>query len=68
MVKTEIETKSNTTKQKETTVHGKKQMTDAIQLFYAQMTSRAGLVFFTKYLQSIQLMPIMERILASLHK
>ena len=55
--------------EKNTTVQDKKKQTiDAIQPTDEHLTSRAGLALFAQYLQSIQLMPILERMFASMRK
>ncbi len=46
----------------------KKQIIDAIQPTDEHLTSRAGLALFAQYLQSIRLMPIIERMFASMRK
>ena len=46
----------------------KKQIIDAIQPTDEQLTSRAGLALFAQYLQSIRLIPIIERMFASMRK
>ena len=46
----------------------KKQIIDAIQPTDEHLTSRAGLALFAQYLQSIRLMPIIERKFGSMRK
>ncbi len=46
----------------------KKQIIDAIQPSDEHLTSPAGLALFAQYLQSIRLMPIIERMFASMRK
>ena len=46
----------------------KKQIIDAIQPTDEHLTSRAGLALFAQYLQSIRLMPIIERLFGSMRK
>ncbi len=46
----------------------KKQIIDAIQPTDEHLTSRAGLALFAQYLQNIRLMPIVERMFASMRK
>ena len=54
---------------KDTSVQDKKkQKIDAIEISDEHLTSRAGLALFAQYLQSIQLMPIMEKMFASMRK
>ncbi len=73
--KNNITTKSNTTQQVEsfmgkniTVQDKKKQVIDAIQPTDEHLTSRAGLTLFAQYLQNIRLMPIIERMFASMRK
>ena len=73
--KNNITTKSYTTqqvenfKEKDITVQDKKkQVIDAIQPTDEHLTSRAGLALFAQYLQSIRLMPIIERMFGSMRK
>ena len=55
--------------EKDTTIQDKKkQKIDAIEPTDEHLTSRAGLALFVQYLQSIRLMPIMERMFASMRK
>ena len=55
--------------EKDTTIQRKnKQKIDVIEPTDEHLTSRAGLALFVQYLQSIRLMPIMERMFASMRK
>ena len=54
---------------KNTTVQDKKKhKIDTIEPSDECLSSRAGLALFVQYLQSIQLMPIMERMFGSMRK
>ena len=55
--------------EKDTTIQDKKkQKIDAIEPSDEHLTSRAGLALFAQYLQSIQLMPVLEKMFASMRK